>query len=70
MGKKKRNYKVVSCSGITDSDLPAPRCPFFCEDIEIWDICALLDCEIRYKVVPEDCPLRKFHIEVESIELE
>lgn len=64
-----RSYKVVSCSGITDPDLPGKeKCPFY--DGEF--ICVLdghiieNPLTIPITVIPEDCLLRRFNIAVET----
>jgi hypothetical protein len=63
--KSSRYYKVVSCSGITDPDLSSQgKCPFYSE--HNYD-CALSGDGIEDDcVVPDDCLLRQFNIEVET----
>ena len=61
--KLSRYHKVVSCSGITDPDLPDQnKCPFYSENN--YDCCLSGDNVENDMIVPEDCLLRKFDIEV------
>lgn len=64
--KSSRSYKVFSCSGMTDPDLPSQdKCPFYATNC--WNYCALSDQDIENgMIVPEDCLLRKFNIEVST----
>lgn len=73
MAKPKERIKVVSCSGIVDPDLPAlPKCPFFNPR---FDECSLDDdiydnpVQIPITVIPANCKLRFFDIEVYTEEL-
>jgi hypothetical protein len=66
--KTLRRYKVVSCSGIIDTDLPTlPKCPFYNEffvecslDKDVFDN----PVSIPIITIPVNCLLRKFNIEV------
>ena len=70
MDKMTKYHKVVSCSGITDPDLPGQdKCPFYNEffvecslDKDVFDN----PISIPITVIPEDCLLRRFNIEVET----
>ncbi len=62
------NYKVVSCSGIMDINLPSrDKCPFYSGGC----VCLLDDHIIEnpytiLTIIPDDCLLRKSNILVET----
>ena len=68
--KEIKSFRVVSCSGITDIDLPTlPKCPFY---NEFFVECSLdkdvfgSAISIPITTIPDDCLLRKFNISVET----
>jgi hypothetical protein len=63
--KFSRSFDVVTCSGITDPDLPSlDKCPFYAED---YNICAITGWNIEDATnVPDSCYLRTFNIEVST----
>ena len=63
MNKPTRYHKVISCSGMTDPDMPSlAKCPFYDDE---YGLCALTGDYIESAmIVPDDCILRGFDVEV------